>query len=311
MVQTVTSTLEPDLARPPAPPSTRSWSRAVQDMNEGLRAWRLWSHLGWQDLRTRYQRSFFGAFWLTIGMAATTLGLGLLFSVLFHDKLATFLPYVGSGLIVWAFISGCLIEGPDCFAISDGVIKQVPAPMTVFVLRTVWRQLLTMAHNMIVYVILLAVFVTDLSQRNYTMTGDPCRPGGIACEPGLGWSSLLAIPGLLLLVVAMTAVTLILGIVAARFRDVKPLVAAIVQLLFFFLPISWPLDTFVQKVGAAGVWIIQLNPLFHFVQIVRQPLIGQTVDWWSWLIASVLTILAWAVALQVLRRYRARISYWL
>jgi ABC-2 type transport system permease protein len=279
-------------------------------MNQGVRLWRLWTHLGWQDLRTRYRRSLFGAFWLTIGMAATTLGLGLLFSLLFHDKIGTFLPYIGTGLIVWGFISGCLLEGSDCFAASDDVIKQVPAPMTVFVLRTVYRQLLTMAHNMIIYVILLVIFFTDLDKANYTMTGQPCRPGGITCQPGLGWSSLLAIPGMVLLVVAMTAVTLILGIVAARFRDVKPLIGAMVQLLFFFLPISWPLDTFVQKVGG-GAWIIQLNPLFHFVQIVRQPLIGQSVDWWSWLVAIALTALAWAVALNVMRRYRARISYWL
>lgn len=305
----MTTTMANDLGALPEPTSPRSWSRAFDDMRVGLRSWRLWTHLGWNDLRSRYRRSFFGAFWLTIATATTTAGLGILFGALFHSQLATFLPYIGTGLIVWGFINGCLLDGPDTFAASEGVIKQVPAPMMVFVLRTVWRQLLTLAHNMIIYVVLLAVFFGELS-HNYTMTSEYCVPNGLACQPGLGWSVLLAIPGFLILLVAMVALTMILGIFAARFRDVKPLIGAMVQLLFFFLPISWPLDTFVQKVGAGKAWIIQLNPLFHFVQIVRQPLIGQTVDWWSWVVAVGLTVLIWALALTMLRRYRARISYW-
>jgi ABC-2 type transport system permease protein len=299
-----------DLSALPEPKSPRSWSRAFDDMREGLLAYRLWSHLGWQDLRTRYRRSFFGAFWLTIATATTTAGLGILFSALFKDQLSTFLPYVGTGLIIWGFINGCLLDGPDSFAISEGVIKQVPAPMTVFVLRTVWRQLLTLAHNMVIYVVLLVVFFRDLDHP-YAMNTPNCgMKDSLTCQPGLGWWSLLAIPGMVLLVIAMTALTLILGIVAARFRDVKPLIGALVQLLFFFLPISWPLDVFVQKVGAGKAWIIQLNPLFHFVQIVRQPLVGQSVDWWSWVVALGLTVIIWALALTMLRRFRARISYW-
>ncbi|HEY2696165.1 MAG TPA: ABC transporter permease [Pseudonocardiaceae bacterium] len=305
----MTTTMANDLGTLPEPRSPRSWSRAFDDMREGLGAWRLWTHLGWNDLRSRYRRSFLGAFWLTIATATTTAGLGILFSALFHDQLSTFLPYIGTGLIIWGFINGCLLDGPDTFAASEGVIKQVPAPMTVFVLRTVWRQLLTLAHNMIIYVVLLAVFFGQLS-HSYTMTSENCTDNGLACQPGLGWHSLLAIPGFLILLVAMVALTMILGIFAARFRDVKPLIGALVQLLFFFLPISWPLDTFVQKVGGGKAWIIQLNPLFHFVQIVRQPLIGQTVDWWSWVVALGLTVLIWALALTMLRRYRARISYW-
>lgn len=298
-----------DLGTLPEPTSPRSWARAFEDMREGLLSYRLWSHLGWQDLRTRYRRSIFGAFWLTIATATTTAGLGILFGALFKLQLSTFLPYIGTGLIIWGFISGCLLDGPDSFSTSEGVIKQVPAPMTVFVLRTVWRQLLTLAHNMIIYVVLAVIFFGQL-RHSYTMTTPNCVRNGLACQPGLGWWSLLAIPGMVLLVVAMTALTLVLGIVAARFRDVKPLIGALVQLLFFFLPISWPLDTFVQKVGMGKAWIIQLNPLFHFVQIVRQPLVGQSVDWWSWLIAIGLTVAFWALALVMLRRYRARISYW-
>ncbi|HEX3791098.1 MAG TPA: ABC transporter permease [Pseudonocardiaceae bacterium] len=286
------------------------WTRAFGDLTAGFAARRLWSHVGWQDVKRRYSRSLIGPFWMTITMATTTVGLGALFGVLLHNKLSTFLPYIGTGMIVWGFIGGCLMDGPDCFTGSDEMIKTVPVPFTALVLRTVWRQLITFAHNMVIYVVFLVLFFSSLHQKNYTITGAPCVPGGVPCEPGLGWSALLAIPGFLMLVITMTAATLALGVVAARFRDIKPLIGAIVQLLFFFTPISWPLDTLVQSIGSSQ-WIIQVNPLFHFVQIVRQPLIGQRVDWWSWALAGAFTVLSWVFALYLMRRYRHRIAYWL
>jgi ABC-2 type transport system permease protein len=276
----------------------------------GARAWRLWTHLAWEDVRRKYRRSLVGPFWMSITMATTTLGLGALFGLLLHNQLSTFLPYIGAGLIVWGFIGGCLLEGPECFTASEDVIKHVPTLYTAFALRTVWRQLIVMAHNMVIYVVLLVAFFGPLRRSNYTMTGVPCRPGGLTCEPGLGWNAFLAVPGFLLVAATMTAASIGLGIVATRFRDVRPLMAAVVQMLFFFTPISWPLDTFNQEVGG-GRWIIQVNPLFHLVQVVRQPLVGQRVDWWSWLIACALAIVSWAVALLMLRHFRHRISYWL
>lgn len=294
---------------PSGPPAT-PWGRARQDLRDGLAARRLWSHLGWQDVRRRYQRSIVGPFWMTIAMAATSIGLGVLFSKLWNDPLGTFLPYIATGLIIWGFIGGCLSEGPDCFTSSDEMIKQLPVPFTALVFRMVWRQLITMAHNMIIYVVMLVIFFKSLSTHNYTMTGETCHPGGITCQPGFGWSALLAIPGFLITVIAMTAVSLVLGIVAARFRDIKPLIGAVVQLLFFFTPISWPLDTLVKEIGSKQ-WIIQINPLFHFLQIVRQPLIGQQVQWWNWVVAGGLTVLCWIVAALMMHRYRHRIAYWL
>ncbi|WAL66752.1 ABC transporter permease [Amycolatopsis cynarae] len=285
--------------------------RAGGDLRTGFAAWRLWGHLGWHDLKSRYRRSLLGPLWMTTTMGLTTASLGLLFSLLWHDPVSTFVPYVGTGLIVWSFISGCLIEGMDSFVASDELIKQTSAPLTVYVLRTVWRNTLSLAHNLIVYVILLVLFFGALHRPGYTMTGQPCPADGtVVCHPGLGWNTLMAIPGFLVLAAAGIAASLALGIVATRFRDAPQVVAALVQLLFVTIPITWPLDVLAQN-APGKVWLVKLNPLFHFVQIVRQPLIGQRLDWWSWPVVGVLTAAIWATALLLLRRYRARVSYWI
>jgi len=46
------------------------------------------------------------------------------------------------------------------------------------------------------------------------------------------------------------------------------------------------------------------------VQVLRAPLIGQHVDWWSWAIVGGITVVGWALALLAMRNYRARVSYW-
>jgi ABC-2 type transport system permease protein len=239
-------------------------------------------------------------------MGVTAVGLGVLYSVLFKQSITTFLPYVVVGFITWNFINGCLTEGMDTFIVNEGVIKQMPAPLSVYVLRTVWRQILLLAHNLIVYVIVLAIFFPWLD-RPYSMVD-----GGIV-HPGLGWNTLLFVPGVLLLVINGTWVALLGGIIATRFRDIQQVINSVLQLIFYLTPIIWSPDTFLNGKDTSLAWarvLFQFNPLYHFVQVMRGPMIGQTVSPVSWLIVVGFTIVGWALALVAMRNYRARVSYW-
>ena len=92
-----------------------------------------------------------------------------------------FLPYLSTGFILWGFISGCLAEGMETFISNEGLIKQLPAPLSVYMLRTVWRQTLLLAHNMIVYVVILVIFFSALDNQ-YSL-GSPdglCHAGPVS-----------------------------------------------------------------------------------------------------------------------------------
>src|SRR2546423_15699466 len=125
---------------PPIPPSgdSRTFGRAFGDIKEGFGQRELWSHLGWQDIKQRYCRSVIGPFWITISQGVISLGLGVLYSTLWNLHVATFLPYIATGFIVWSFISGCLSEGMETFIANEGLIKQIRGPLTAYALRTVW-----------------------------------------------------------------------------------------------------------------------------------------------------------------------------
>jgi ABC-2 type transport system permease protein len=305
--------LSPD--QPPIKSTGRTFARAIADIRDGLRDRELWSHLGWQDIKQRYRRSVLGPFWITISQGVLALGLGILYSLLFKLDLPTFLPFIATGFIIWGFINGCLTDGMETFIASEGLIKHLPAPLTVYALRTVWRQTLMFAHNMIVYGVIVLIFIGTLSHP-YALTNDgrcSTNPHAI-CHPGLGWYSLSAIPAFVLLAINAGWITLFLGVISTRFRDFPQLIGSIIQLLFYLTPIVWPIDQLYSGGNRDNVaWALQLvylNPFYHFVQIIRAPLIGQAVNGWSWVVVLGITVVGWGLALFVMRNYRSRVSYW-
>lgn len=289
-----------------------------EDICRGVANRELWAHLGWQDIKQRYRRSVLGPFWITISQGVIALGLGLLYGVLFNAPFETFIPYVTTGLIVWTFISNCLVEGMETFVANEGLIRHLPAPLSVYALRTVWRQILMFTHNAVVYVIVFVIFHKYLD-RHYSLSQiGPCVPvpGKMYCHPGLGWNYLLAIPGFLLVALNAVWVSLFLGIISTRFRDFPQLIGALQQLLFYLTPIVWPVDQVLNPQGprhALEHWVsplLNLNPFYHLVEVVRGPLTGGGTTPYNWIAVGAMTVVGWTLALVFMRNYRARISYW-
>lgn len=270
--------------------TSRSWAAAFGDLGSGWRQRQLWGHLGWQDIKQRYRRSVLGPLWITISMAVTAIGLGILYAALFENPLERQLPYILIGFIVWTFIAGAITEGTAVFISNEGLIKHLPAPISVHVYRLVWRQLLLFAHNLIVYAIMLVVFPQPL-----------------------GWASLTALVALALLVLNAAWVALLVGIISTRFRDLPPVTQSIVQLAFFLTPIVWIYDDLLDSANpgiAERARLAELNPFLHFVEIIRRPMLGQDQLLRNWVVVGAITILGWAATLLVMRNYRARVSYW-
>ncbi|GAA4864317.1 MULTISPECIES: galactan export ABC transporter permease subunit Wzm/RfbD [Saccharopolyspora] len=279
-----TSTLDRPSA--PAESSSRSWRKAFKDITEGLSQRQLWAHLGWQDIKQRYRRSVLGPLWITIGMGVTAAGLGIMYSTIFGQDPSEYVPYMTTGFMIWYFIQGCLTAGTEVFIRNEGLIKQLPAPITVHVLRTVWREFLLFLHNLVVYLAILAIFL-----------------------PPVNWTLVLMVPGLALLLFNGGWVIMLLGVASTRFRDIPPVVTSFMQLLFFMSPIVWPIELLEQNAGPRAA-LAQINPIYHFVEILRAPMLGEPIAWHHWYVVIGFTVGGWLLALLVLRNYRARVAYW-
>ena len=268
-----------EAALAPAPSQT---ALALFDLVQGARAHHLWFLLGWQDIRRRYRRSVLGPFWLTLSMGALVGALGTLYGMLFKVEIAVYVPHLALGFIVWALISSVITEGCHVFINAESIIKQVGLPLSVHVNRLLWRNLLILFHNALVFVVVAAVF-------------------GI----WPGWAGLLALPGLVLLCLNGLWVVFLFGIVSARFRDVPPIVASIVRICFFVTPIIWMPELVPQR-----AMVLEINPFYHMVEVVRAPLLGKVPALSSWIAVLSMTIGGWVLAFAFFRRYRWRIAYW-
>lgn len=262
---------------------------AFADLIQGAKQRELWFMLGIQDIKQRYRRSVLGPFWITIATGVMAAALGLLYSMLFQIPVAEFLPHVTVGLIMWNFISGAIKEGSTVFIDNEGLIKQLPAPLSVHVYRLVWRQTLFLGHDLIIWLLLIIIFPRHL-----------------------GWEFFLFIPALALLLVNGVWVAMFFGIVATRFRDVAPLLEALTQLLFYVTPIVWMTNTLKDQGGAVAsrARIAEINPLYHYMEIVRAPMIGEPVAGYHWLIVIACTLVGIFVAGLAMRQWRFRVSYW-
>ena len=74
--------------------------------------------------------------------------------------------------------------------------------------------------------------------------------------------------------------------------------------------IIWNADMLERQGAGAWAKIIELNPLLHYLDIVRAPLLGAEQELRHWIVVLVLTAIGWILAALAMRQYRARVPYW-
>jgi homopolymeric O-antigen transport system permease protein len=256
---------------------------AWRDLADGFgRVW-MWSALALQDIKLRYRGSLLGPFWVTISTLIMVIAMGVIYAQLFRMETDTYLPFLTLGLIVWQLLSGMISEGCETFLREAMVIQQVPIPFSVHVYRNVCRNFVVLAHNLAIIPFGYLIFSIPI-----------------------GWEILAIIPGLLLIAINGVWISLLLGMISTRFRDVPPIVASFLQVLFFMTPIIWPPELL-------GHWhpVTALNPLFAAVDVVRAPLLGVPIEPSSWLMLVGVTLVGCGLTFAVFARFRSRIAYWI
>jgi len=256
---------------------------AWADLIEGMSKSWMWSAMAMQDIRMRYRGSMLGPFWLTISMVIMIAAMGLIYSRLFNMEITRYLPFLTVGLVIWNFVSTVITEGCQTFLSAQNVITQVRMPFSVHAWRTVFRNLIVLAHNMVIVPLVLLMFSVPV-----------------------GWSVIVIVPALAILTLNGIWVSILLGMISARYRDVPPIVMSFVQVIFFVTPIFWPPE-------AMGIWMqaLPLNPLFAAVDVIRAPLLGEAPLTYSWPVLLVVTTLGCVGTFALFAKFRSRITYWI
>jgi ABC-type polysaccharide/polyol phosphate export permease len=261
------------------------WHISITDIYASFNRYQLVGTLGWQDILQRYRRSRLGPFWITIAMAVMIGAIGFVFGQIFQTNMGEFFPHLAVGLIFWGFIVTTLNESCNGFIEAEGIIKQLPIPLFVHILRVIWRNDIVLLHNL---VILPLVF--------------------LIIGKGIGWIALLSFVGFILVLLNLMWISLLVSILSTRYRDFPQIVASALQVMFYLTPIMWMPAMLPEWVKG---YLLGYNPFYHLLELVRAPLLGSPPSALSWIFCLVMLCVGWFTVLLVYGRVKLRIAYWL
>lgn len=256
--------------------------RATDDVGSIFVRNRIWRDLAKVDIRSKYRRTFLGPWWITASHGLFALTIGAVSGSFLGADMRTYLPYFITGITIWNFVSGTVNESCGVLVGSSGLIKATSLPIGFHVMRMTQRSFIVFLHNSAIIPLVWLVYPWPL-----------------------GPAALLSIVGLAAVYVATASASLIVAIVCSRYRDVPPVVGAVLQILFFVSPILWTPEQLHR-----GHVVLALNPVTHFLAVTRDPLLGRPIAIELWIVVAGTTALVFAVAALVYARYRSRVVFW-
>jgi lipopolysaccharide transport system permease protein len=252
--------------------------------------WRLhhfWLALVRIDLKNRYRRSMIGVGWSLLHPILMTIVLSMVFSSIFRvANIWIYAPYLLSGLIFWQYTSSNCTQGCHCFFIGESYIRQHPAPLAIYPLRTT----LGAGIHFLIGMGVVLVFVWYVK----------------------GWENLPAlvnlIPVFILLFIFGWSLAILMGTANVLFQDCQHLIDVVLQILFYLTPILYNTDMLRQR---HLDWFVAVNPLAIMLELLRLPILyGKNLPLslyaQGWLVTAVT---AGAATLTLLRFERRMIFY--
>ena len=255
----------------------------IGDLLDGWRRGPIWRAFAWDEIQQRYRRSILGLAWIVISYVIFVLSIALFFGGFTAMGSNSFTPYVAVGYAAFGFLIGNITDGCEVFRGSSTWIKSSSLPYSIYIYKSIARSFFP--------------FVVQLLTALVLMIGFGWRPH---------WGIFLAVPALLIFLVNAIWLQLFFGLIAARWRDIAHLVSAVTRILFFMTPILWVYE---ERSGIVRK-IAGINPLTHFLQIFRAPILGESVALESWLIVLGWTGAGWIVAVATASVMRRRLPFW-
>jgi ABC-type polysaccharide/polyol phosphate export permease len=243
---------------------------------------RLILYMAWSDIRARYKRSVLGPFWITLSTAVGVVGLGFVWSELFHMDRASFIPLLTVGLILWQFLSACIMEAAQVFGRQSNIIRNLNLPIALHPAQLVLRHVLNLAHNIPLFAVVFLLLGQSFS-----------------------WHSLMFFPGLLLVIANLYWISLMIGTLGARFRDFEYIVSMVMPLLMFLSPVMYKSSS-LSSLGRY-MW---MNPLADMIDIVRCPLLGDPTPPIVFIMNIGMLLVGGALTLAIFNAKRNRIAFW-
>lgn len=234
----------------------------IEDLLSTSRRWRTCLTLARNDFLSVHKRTVLGLLWHPLYVGVWIAGLVIIFKRHLDEGTGDYLGYVAIGVLLWSFASTVLTRGAACFVRHKNLILNMNLPLSMHIAR----DLLAEIFRLFAQATVLVVFFNLVDIQ-------------------LGPVMLLAAPGLVAGLIAAFSMMVILAVFGVRFRDLHFALASLMRFLFFASPVFWA-----PTGDGLRYYIAMVNPLTHFLEIVRAPLLGYPPSMVSWIIVASITI---------------------
>lgn len=256
---------------------------AMSDLWRGLTGVRIWKELAWEQFIARYRRAYFGILWAVLGFVIFAMAILFFRGAVAGSSSGLQLGHVLFGFLAYQFLSSVIVDACMLFPNSRSWIESTNLPISTFVFKSVASNIFIFVFNSIG-----AASILLFAQYNF--------------PPGSFW----VLPAILVIFFNTIWVCLFLGIVMARFRDGAHLVQATMRMAIFLTPIMW-----VPVEGTMQSLIAVINPLTHFIDIFRVPLVSGDIPVLAWQVVGAITVLGYVLALITFTMFRRKIILWM
>jgi ABC-type polysaccharide/polyol phosphate export permease len=260
-----------------------SVEEALRDISDGMRRWRLWSALAWHYLRQRYKRTWIGLGWIAVSFAMFMVAKIFVFGAMVTESIGYYSAHLTLGYLIFRLVTNAVNGSSSVFVGSRTWISSEALPLSVYVYQL-------MTNNFMIFA-LTAIPAFGI-----------CVWSGSCHVVGLIW----LLPALAIYAINTIAVGLFIGVISARYRDMMHFSSTLMQIAYFLTPVLWvPPETGPRAIAA------KVNPFTHYIAILRDPVLDNTVPYQSWLIVLGCTAALILLALAFFAVSRRKIIFWL
>lgn len=248
-------------------------------------AMKLAAILGWNDVQQTYRRSKVGPFWITIGTGVGIATITLVYGSIFKADLSYFLPYISISMLSWTFMATTITESTQAYVMAESLIKQIRLPLTVHNLRVIFRNSFIAAHNLAVLPVVYLIAGLAPSQTFFLFP-----------------------LSLIILILNLSWVGVLVSIASTRFRDLGPTISNLLQVAFFLTPVIWLASSLPEKTAH---YLLGFNPLYHWLQVMRLPLLNEIPSMENYLISLSTAIIGWFITFPIYKAVSRRVVLWI
>lgn len=239
----------------------------------------IWN-LAKNDVKKKFAGSYFGIVWAFVQPVITVLLYWFVFEFGLHQKASDlrtgieipFVMWLMAGLVPWFYFQEAMNGGTGVLVEYSYLVKKVVFQIDMLPVVKMISALFT--HLFFVAFAIVVFWIMGYPPDLYT---------------------LLVIYYSVCMIVFTTGIVYATGAVTVFFRDMKEVVAILLQIGMWVTPIMWNFEAMTQIPGWAAA-LLKLNPMYYVVSGYRNALIHKIGFWENW----GLTVYFWIVTVAIL-----------